>query len=327
MADATSPTHATDPTRSDIWFEDGNVVIQAEGKQFKVHRGVLAANSSIFKDMFAMPQPLAEGEKTVEGCPVIHVSDSAADIAIVLRALFLRGHVATRQALSITIIAAFLRLGTKYDIELLRAEALNRLHYEYPSTLEEYDKINKWSMINGRWGDGTHFAVVNLAREQGLLSVLPLSLYLSCCYPYSTSEIATGIPSDDGTTSRMLPDDLIRCLGAWNSIGIKQSTMTLAWINLPIYPNCKNSTQCTKLRVKVMKRVFYPFVEFFGLHTWREFETCWVYPEENLDMCDSCYAVAERLHEDGRSKFWETLPGIFGLPEWEELRKEREELK
>ncbi|KZP11128.1 hypothetical protein FIBSPDRAFT_192023 [Athelia psychrophila] len=116
-------------TRSDIWLEDGNVVIQAETTQFKVLRSILAAHSSVFKDMFSIPQPPAEAGGTVEGCPVVHVSDSAVDVAIVLRALFFRGHVGTGlEAVPITILAAFLRLGQKYEIQLLRGEVLKRLY-------------------------------------------------------------------------------------------------------------------------------------------------------------------------------------------------------
>lgn len=84
-----TPVQST--TRSVIWLEDGNVVIQAETTQFKVLRSLLAAHSSVFKDMFSMPQPPSEAEGTVQGCPVVHVSDSAVDVAIVLRALFFRG--------------------------------------------------------------------------------------------------------------------------------------------------------------------------------------------------------------------------------------------
>lgn len=77
--------------RSDVWLEDGNIVIQAEGKQFKVYRGVLAMHSSVFKDMFSIPQPPSSETPTVEGYPLVHVSDSAEDVAVVLRALCLRG--------------------------------------------------------------------------------------------------------------------------------------------------------------------------------------------------------------------------------------------
>lgn len=88
MAD-TAEIHASNITRSDVWFEDGNIVIQAERTQFKVYRGTLAVHSPIFKDMFAIPQPPIEGEGTVEGCPVVHLSDTAADVTIVLKAIFL----------------------------------------------------------------------------------------------------------------------------------------------------------------------------------------------------------------------------------------------
>lgn len=76
----------TAPLRSEFWLDDGNVVLQAEETHFKVHRSILSINSTVFKDMFSMPQPTS-GEELVEGCPVIHLSDSAADVSYVLQAL------------------------------------------------------------------------------------------------------------------------------------------------------------------------------------------------------------------------------------------------
>jgi len=78
------------PTKSTPWFEDGNIVFQAELAQFRVHRGVLSSNSSVFADMFTLPQPSAEGETeaTVEGCPVVLLSDNAEELMHVLKALY-----------------------------------------------------------------------------------------------------------------------------------------------------------------------------------------------------------------------------------------------
>ena len=72
-------------TRSVPWFDDGNVVLEAEQTQFRVYRGILSANSVIFKDMFSLCQSGEEGE--VEGCPLVHLSDSAQDVQIVLEVL------------------------------------------------------------------------------------------------------------------------------------------------------------------------------------------------------------------------------------------------
>ena len=61
-----------------FWFDDGNVVLQAEATRFRVHRSVLSHHSSVMKDCFQCPQP--EDAPTVEGCPLVHLQDSAKDI-------------------------------------------------------------------------------------------------------------------------------------------------------------------------------------------------------------------------------------------------------
>jgi hypothetical protein len=72
-------------TRSDIWMEDGSVVLQAENTQFKVHRGLLARVSTIFSDVFSIPQP-PEGNEVVEGCPLVHLQDTAEDVQFLMGA-------------------------------------------------------------------------------------------------------------------------------------------------------------------------------------------------------------------------------------------------
>lgn len=75
--DDTSPTLS--PTRSEPWFDDGNIILEAGAKQFRVHRRVLAASSKIFADMFSAPQP-AQGDEVVDGCPVVKMSDDAEEL-------------------------------------------------------------------------------------------------------------------------------------------------------------------------------------------------------------------------------------------------------
>ncbi|KAF6749423.1 hypothetical protein DFP72DRAFT_852570 [Ephemerocybe angulata] len=62
------------PTRSaEVWFDDGNVVLQAEGVLFKIHRGIFIKHSAVLEDMLA-ELPLNGGIK-VEGCSVINLED------------------------------------------------------------------------------------------------------------------------------------------------------------------------------------------------------------------------------------------------------------
>lgn len=79
--------------RAEIWKSDGNIVLQAQDVQFRIHRSTLEEHSIVFRDMFSLPNPPPEtaGEATIEGCPVIILSDTSADWLHVLKALYERG--------------------------------------------------------------------------------------------------------------------------------------------------------------------------------------------------------------------------------------------
>lgn len=70
--------------RSELWLDDGNVVLQAEDTQFKVHRSILSLNSAVFRNAFSTSQPA--GEPLIEGCPLVLLSDTAADVTVMLEA-------------------------------------------------------------------------------------------------------------------------------------------------------------------------------------------------------------------------------------------------
>lgn len=84
------PQPTINTIRSEVWFEDGNIVLQAGGTQFKVYRGILSQSSSVFKDMFSLPQPPEKDEDLIEGCPIVHLSDSVKEVEHMLEALYQR---------------------------------------------------------------------------------------------------------------------------------------------------------------------------------------------------------------------------------------------
>lgn len=85
---ATSSTLTTPVTRSSLWLDDGNIILQAEDKQFRVHQGYLARLSTIFADVFSMPQPSDGSQPDVDGCPVLHLQDSAEDLSVALSEIY-----------------------------------------------------------------------------------------------------------------------------------------------------------------------------------------------------------------------------------------------
>jgi len=84
----TSDSNSSGFTKSaGFWFPDGSVVIQAQFTQFRVHMSILSLHSTVFRDMFQIPQP-ENAEIFIEGCPLVQVSDSTEDITIMLSAMY-----------------------------------------------------------------------------------------------------------------------------------------------------------------------------------------------------------------------------------------------
>jgi hypothetical protein len=62
-------------------------VLQAGNTQFRVHWSVLALHSSVFSGMQGLPQ--RDDQLTVEGCPVVELSDDPQDVEYLLKALYI----------------------------------------------------------------------------------------------------------------------------------------------------------------------------------------------------------------------------------------------
>ena len=69
-----------------FWFPDGNVILSTGTVAFRLYHGVLATQSPIFDNMLDLPQP--EGAPTMDGCPILELSDSDIDLRHLLTVLF-----------------------------------------------------------------------------------------------------------------------------------------------------------------------------------------------------------------------------------------------
>ncbi|KAF7984434.1 hypothetical protein HWV62_14506 [Athelia sp. TMB] len=317
---------ATAPiTHSDIWFEDGNVVLQAERTQFRVYRGMLARNSSVFRDMFSIPQP-APSEESADGCAVVCLPDAAQDVEIVLRALTEPGYLTARGSMPIERVAALLRLGQKYDFEALRTEALHRIYYEIPTTLEDFASRKRCSQIDTEVGYTFWPNLLKLAREHNLQSVLPLALYRCSGGINLDSED----PSDPFGKLRSLisVEDQILLLSCFTRLMRLHKLLTRNWLqSVPNpFPACENARSCNDahdfhLRDAVCLKL--------GLVALDDGDTYVSYLSILMSyrICQPCKEAIKAMHNAVRRDFWAQLPKIFGLPAWDELRKERLKLK
>ncbi|KAJ7231896.1 hypothetical protein B0H12DRAFT_1239794 [Mycena haematopus] len=310
-------------TRSEPWNNDGSVVIQAANRQFRVHWSVLARHSSVFRDMQGLPQP--PGEPTIDGCPVVRLSDDPDDVACLLKTLYTPTlPFIPQKAVPLSLVGALIRLGRKYDFKDLHDSAVACLEAQYPTTLERFDELwpgSAFKTINRYWG--VELDTVALASENKILSVLPSAYYL-VVRKFNLKRLFDGVRKADGTRASLSPNDLRRCVLARQRLLIKQFQPGYAfgWTRRWKFKGCTALEQCRVAREDVLSRYLddatvealppeLSDVEHFSVWFFNRFR-----------FCPTCKQHAISSISAGRKKMWEELPEIFDLPPWSDLKND-----
>ncbi|KAF7317542.1 BTB domain-containing protein [Mycena kentingensis (nom. inval.)] len=298
---------------ADYWFEDGSIVLQVEGIQFRVAKTILAMHSTVFKDMLTLPPT---DEPLVEGCPVVHLSgDTPEDWGHLLAAMHPKDYFPEEKP-TFASLSSVLRLSNKYDFPVFRRQCISRLKGEFPATFASYDAApGYWSKIDmpAEWSASeTSVNVVNLAREVGLYSILPCALYIIVNRPDPEGHGVLG----DVLSKLNRREDEILCLRAYaRLVQDPTNTRTRCFRNGAIpHPHCDHATICeTAAATNFVQSMLNPLVVVSVVDEWDE---SW---EE--DLCEACVDAAKAVHEAARKECWEMLPSYFGLPKWDELLK------
>ena len=212
----------------------------------------------------------------------------------------------------LSVIAAFLRLGRKYGIDHLHAEALTMLSVDFPSTLRGYDECTKaaWPRVIDLKGCSLS-AVVNLARENDVQSILPCALYMLCRFAHYNST-----PFFDSISRITLATaDIKSCVEAHSELLRLQLTETFGWLDVrPSPANPCAHIMCSMTKKAIFYTYYYPQAPLCPFEPWNSH---W-----EGGLCSNCVVTSRRLHEQGRATIWGQLPALFRLPSWDELLKQ-----
>ncbi|KAJ7185850.1 hypothetical protein C8R46DRAFT_881156 [Mycena filopes] len=296
-------TPASAPIRSKIWKPFGDIILQAESTQFRVSRDILAGQSSVFRDMFGVPQP--PNEPTIEGCPIVLVSDTAQDWELLFEVLYDRFQSAVSRPFPV--VAAMLRLGKKYEMQGPKEDALKRIHFEFPKTLKEFDSDKcHWSMITHENDLDVH--LLNLLYECGVYSAIP-TLGLACL--------------DSQTLVRKTGDD--RAAGHIRNTSHRPRTYNVLpnrEFELASYEG-RYSSQIMQIIGRLQKEQKAVCYTIAGDEAYRPLGYTlneWKHGAWAGKLCHLCEATAREAYETNRQKGWDLLPTFFGLPQWPDLK-------
>ncbi|KAJ7188710.1 hypothetical protein C8R46DRAFT_1055562 [Mycena filopes] len=312
--------------RSDIWYLDGSVVLQAHNTQFRVHWSFLTEHSSFFRDMQGLPQP-PDDQPTVDGCPVIELSDALVDVEHLLRALY-KPTFLLQKTLPFPVVAALVRLGLKYAFEDLLANAVERLTYENPATVQEYDACCATGSKRIEFYPGIFFDVITLARENNLPRLLPAA-FNRAISDYPLASVFDGFPRPDGTRALLSSCDQKAVVLARDKFIQAQQKVdgTLGWLfqwqcRVGV---CLNPALCIALRNRIYNDLLNnPRLVGLGepnlVQRWLTSTASAGGP--HLVICGPCRQFCHQAHVVGRNRMWDALPSFFDLPPWGELKND-----
>ncbi|KAK6991771.1 BTB domain-containing protein [Favolaschia claudopus] len=304
----------------DLWFPDATLILRAENSLFRVHSGILAARSSVFRDMIAFPQPTPtkdSGEnETVDGHVVVRLHDLAGEVEVFLRAIFDSSFfMPPRSPVEFHVVIGVMRLAHKYDVQYLFQRALSHLDSMFQVQFADFLAMD-WGAAKDKdhvvfqSGDITvDFTAFRAALEVGALWLLPTAYYNIVRESDFLVQLGANCylsPQEE----RLFLAAQIKCLRAFVS--------THRFMKLLPSPDC-GSLQCTDTITEghdVLKRWSDDCVDMDPLGPW-------VFGFVDGTLCDGCEELARGKHRAAQEVFWDTLPTLFGLPTWDELRELR----
>ncbi|KAK7025080.1 BTB domain-containing protein [Favolaschia claudopus] len=301
-------TETSDITRSKIYFEDGNVVLEAGNtKHWRVHKGVLSHKSTVFSGMLQKLPP-SPSQRIVDGCPVLALSNDHQDVEYLMKALY-DPSFHCKKVLPFPIVRALIRLGRQYRYEYLYESGLDRIRTEFPSTLEKYDEAtNSYQTIEPY--NGLSRDILSLASEDKILSVLPGAYYNAT--KFGLEELLRGIERPDGTMSFLSTADLTKCLLAREKIFVTQFQpgYTLGWARRWEFGGCTTPAKCRAEREGILA-MYMDAATVDALMKPGDLE--------DHGLCLTCTTTAHECIRAGRKRMWDELPTFFGLPPWDRL--------
>ncbi|KAJ6487133.1 hypothetical protein C8R47DRAFT_1127803 [Mycena vitilis] len=307
----------------ELWFEDGNLILQAGQCQYRVYRGLLAAQSLIFRDMISLPQPT--DSELIEGCPLVRLPDPEVEVTPFLQAMFVADFFMPFPARTkFDTVVGCLRLSHKYGVDHLHRRALVHFSSGYPTTLHQIilrregspSALDKQSWTPPKNPTFDIYAI-QLARQVDATWILPFAFY---CLSDHFEDVGTAIfngATYKGLHTQLPLQDQQSFLTGHSAQRVATAVDALQFLSNPLdIERCSSPSRCHSERLRAIEngREFIRDFPSSPLHIWSPED--WDLLE---DVCDICLAVLRQTHQEVRETVWDRLPEMYDLPPWKEL--------
>ncbi|KAI9512411.1 hypothetical protein F5148DRAFT_1163101 [Russula earlei] len=322
-------------SRGDPWFEDGNIILLVEDDDhhvltaFKVHRGVLARQSEVFETMFDIPQPasVVDSVEHIDGCPMVRMHDLPNELSSLIKALYDGVTFYQRNIEDFYTLAGILRLSSKYFITHLRVQAIRHLTETWSYTITGHDEMVRQALAAPSV-DGTTYPyvhplhVLNLAREVNIRIVIPSVLYFLSIYSLRQLLSCEHPKLQHENPSRPSNQLSLHDVSEYTLMYQYRLKIILDFIRITCGErktdvNCRALKECRKVFARLASNINQSFTPRTGpFHNMAQ-AMQWI--DDDDTICGPCKRAFRRDVTALRTRLWEELPSVVGLPSWKEL--------
>ncbi|KAI1795304.1 hypothetical protein LXA43DRAFT_1178777 [Ganoderma leucocontextum] len=293
----------------EFWFDDGSIIlVTRRTTAFRVYRALLAAQSTVFADMFSSSSPSAE--EMMEGCPVVHLSDAPKDVAHFLRVLLPKSQrllYSRKTTFSFHQISAVIRLAHKYDVQDVLDQAIESFQEYFTS---DFDTWTRGSGGVVRLRSQHAIGVVNLARLVDRPALLPIAFYKCALLG---GDVVDGYRREDRTMEYLCRKDVKRCIDGRNELAEHAIVVVSAVFGFT-QPGeeCASPVRCRSALQSMLELVVEDECASDAdvLASWEGRIHDWA---EDLSLCNLCEKAAVERDVRARRQVWYELPEIFDV--------------
>ncbi|KAK7062403.1 BTB domain-containing protein [Favolaschia claudopus] len=295
----------------DLWFPDADLILRADDSVFRVYGGFLGARSSVFRDMISFPQPTTSTqteEEMLNGRAVVRLHDSAPEAASFLRAVFDSSFFEPPPyPVKFGDIIGVLRLAHKYDVQYLFRRALAHLDVLYPTDLGK--RV---------YHAGTHVQFPSLDVTSDMISLkAACEVGATWMLPTVYYAIAQEAGFLDRAADYMQTHQIQACLAAQSKLMRYQVSSYDFLRSLP-FAGCA-SADCQEAVEEAYNELDNWRTNLWDIDPLGEI----VFDHTDAALCPTCSRFATARFSAAQQVFWETLPAVFMLPNWDELKEMR----
>ncbi|KLO07733.1 hypothetical protein SCHPADRAFT_1001440 [Schizopora paradoxa] len=305
--------------RENMWFEDGNIVLATDVHLYCVHRGVLARNSTFFKEMLELPNVgntsnsevgSIENGDSWEGKPLVRmVGDRDEDVYHILMALYDVRFYSAHKPTTLPVFLSLIRMGTKYNFSHILDEISLHIKLAYPTDLDSMVE-RTYEELFVCYDNNNDFQLLLVAEQCDMKILLPM-LYFDC----ADSSLSTILEESKDLD---LPNSiLLKILRGYEKISRYATQRGIRSFS----PHRKCTLSCQTARMEL----FANYTEnppYFSVHDLLQRNPIKVDKNLRLSVCENCEKASFDASEDLRLEIWNAIPSMFELGSWEDYRSE-----